>query len=151
MPVAAAVGTVSFLPPCMLSLVPGYLSYITGLAGGSLGTTSIATSAVAAAPVRAVESPSAAPPHVFPRATAWRNEDASRFNVIIAGSCRYTGFHHSHVQTRPRFRWISSAAAGASSGDTSGSRRSTSARAAPGSTFPASASVHSETVWAPWR
>lgn len=35
-PVALAAGLVSFLSPCMLPLVPGYLSYITGLAGRSL-------------------------------------------------------------------------------------------------------------------
>src|SRR5213596_350460 len=31
--VAALVGLVSFLSPCVLPLVPGYLSYVTGLAG----------------------------------------------------------------------------------------------------------------------
>ena len=32
-PVAAAAGAVSFLSPCVLPLVPGYLSYITGMSG----------------------------------------------------------------------------------------------------------------------
>jgi cytochrome c-type biogenesis protein len=32
-PVAAAAGAVTFLSPCCLPLVPGYLSYITGMAG----------------------------------------------------------------------------------------------------------------------
>lgn len=40
--IAALVGLVSFLSPCVLPLVPGYLSYVTGLAGaeasGSTGT-----------------------------------------------------------------------------------------------------------------
>ncbi|TWJ20974.1 cytochrome c-type biogenesis protein [Micromonospora endolithica] len=36
MAVAAAAGLVSFLSPCVLPLVPGYLSYITGLAGADL-------------------------------------------------------------------------------------------------------------------
>lgn len=35
MPVAAAAGAVTFLSPCCLPLVPGYLSYITGMSGGS--------------------------------------------------------------------------------------------------------------------
>ncbi|MGN6089081.1 MAG: cytochrome c biogenesis CcdA family protein [Actinomycetales bacterium] len=35
-PVAAAAGLVSFLSPCVLPLVPGYLSYVTGLAGTDL-------------------------------------------------------------------------------------------------------------------
>ena len=37
MPVAAAAGLVSFLSPCVLPLVPGYLSYVTGLSGQELG------------------------------------------------------------------------------------------------------------------
>ena len=35
-PVAAAAGVVSFLSPCVLPLVPGYLSYVTGLSGAEL-------------------------------------------------------------------------------------------------------------------
>lgn len=35
-PVALAAGLVSFLSPCMLPLVPGYLSYITGLSGADV-------------------------------------------------------------------------------------------------------------------
>jgi cytochrome c-type biogenesis protein len=35
-PVAALAGLVSFLSPCVLPLVPGYLSYVTGLAGADL-------------------------------------------------------------------------------------------------------------------
>ena len=34
-PVAAAAGLVSFLSPCVLPLVPGYLSYVAGLTGRS--------------------------------------------------------------------------------------------------------------------
>jgi cytochrome c-type biogenesis protein len=36
LPVAAAAGVVSFLSPCVLPLVPGYLSYVTGLSGAEL-------------------------------------------------------------------------------------------------------------------
>ena len=36
MSVAALAGLVSFLSPCILPLVPGYLSYVTGLAGSDL-------------------------------------------------------------------------------------------------------------------
>jgi cytochrome c-type biogenesis protein len=35
MPVAAAAGAVTFLSPCCLPLVPGYLSFVTGMAGAS--------------------------------------------------------------------------------------------------------------------
>jgi len=37
LPVAAVAGLVSFLSPCVLPLVPGYLSYVTGLSGADLG------------------------------------------------------------------------------------------------------------------
>lgn len=35
-PLAALAGLVSFISPCVLPLVPGYLSYVTGLAGADL-------------------------------------------------------------------------------------------------------------------
>ena len=35
-PVAVLAGLVSFLSPCVLPLVPGYLSYVTGLSGADL-------------------------------------------------------------------------------------------------------------------
>jgi cytochrome c-type biogenesis protein len=35
MPVAAAAGAVTFLSPCCLPLVPGYLAYITGMSGAA--------------------------------------------------------------------------------------------------------------------
>lgn len=36
LPIAAAAGAVSFLSPCVLPLVPGYLGYVTGLTGVDL-------------------------------------------------------------------------------------------------------------------
>jgi cytochrome c-type biogenesis protein len=45
--VAAAAGLVSFLSPCVLPLVPGYLSYVTGLSGEDLAGTSRPAAAVA--------------------------------------------------------------------------------------------------------
>ena len=38
MPVAAAAGAVTFLSPCCLPLVPGYLAYITGMSGAGAAT-----------------------------------------------------------------------------------------------------------------
>src|SRR5699024_7709628 len=35
-PLALAAGLVSFLSPCVLPLVPGYLSYVTGLSGADI-------------------------------------------------------------------------------------------------------------------
>jgi cytochrome c-type biogenesis protein len=39
-PVALLAGLISFLSPCVLPLVPGYLSYVTGLSGADLAGTS---------------------------------------------------------------------------------------------------------------
>jgi cytochrome c-type biogenesis protein len=38
LPVALLAGLVSFLSPCVLPLVPGYLSYVTGLSGADIAT-----------------------------------------------------------------------------------------------------------------
>ncbi|HEU0129482.1 MAG TPA: cytochrome c biogenesis CcdA family protein [Mycobacteriales bacterium] len=43
LPVALLAGLVSFLSPCVLPLVPGYLSYITGLTGADLEEASAGT------------------------------------------------------------------------------------------------------------
>ncbi|MDT7571011.1 MAG: cytochrome c-type biosis protein [Actinomycetota bacterium] len=45
LPVAAAAGLVSFLSPCCLPLMPGYLSYVTGLAGTELADDPVADGA----------------------------------------------------------------------------------------------------------
>ena len=42
-PVAAAAGAVTFLSPCCLPLVPGYLSYITGMSGTTVADDSTTT------------------------------------------------------------------------------------------------------------
>ncbi len=47
LPVAAAAGLVSFLSPCCLPLMPGYLSYVTGLAGSELAGSEVVGSEVA--------------------------------------------------------------------------------------------------------
>lgn len=52
LPVAAAAGAVTFLSPCCLPLVPGYLSFVTGMAGAGSGG-SPAGPASAGAPVSA--------------------------------------------------------------------------------------------------
>jgi cytochrome c-type biogenesis protein len=52
MPVAAAAGALTFLSPCCLPLVPGYLSYVTGMSGagaGAAGAGGASASAVATA------------------------------------------------------------------------------------------------------
>src|SRR6266487_2537648 len=54
LPVAAAAGAVTFLSPCCLPLVPGYLSFVTGMAGAG------GSGATAAGPAPAPDSSSAA-------------------------------------------------------------------------------------------
>ena len=70
LPVAAAAGAVTFLSPCCLPLVPGYLSFVTGMAGagGSPAPAAPVTEAVPAAAgadgagVAVAAPPVAAPP-----------------------------------------------------------------------------------------
>jgi cytochrome c-type biogenesis protein len=54
-PVAAAAGAVTFLSPCCLPLVPGYLSYVTGMSGADAqsGTSQSGTSQSGAQPAGA--------------------------------------------------------------------------------------------------
>lgn len=56
MPVAAAAGAVTFLSPCCLPLVPGYLSYLTGMSGSAASARPVAPteSAVALRPALAI-------------------------------------------------------------------------------------------------
>ena len=58
MPVAAAAGAVTFLSPCCLPLVPGYLSYVTGMSGA--GGTGDAGSGASQADAEADAEPAAA-------------------------------------------------------------------------------------------
>jgi len=56
LPVAAAAGAVTFLSPCCLPLVPGYLSFVTGMAGaGGASTPSAGAGAPAPASVSAAD------------------------------------------------------------------------------------------------
>jgi cytochrome c-type biogenesis protein len=50
MPVAAAAGAVTFLSPCCLPLVPGYLAYITGMSGADSGGKRAAAAGAADSP-----------------------------------------------------------------------------------------------------
>src|SRR5579864_8481683 len=50
LPVAAAAGAVTFLSPCCLPLVPGYLSFVTGMTGAGGAAVATADGSAAAAP-----------------------------------------------------------------------------------------------------
>jgi cytochrome c-type biogenesis protein len=56
MPVAAAVGAVTFLSPCCLPLVPGYLAYITGMSGADTGGKRAAATGAAKSPTTAASA-----------------------------------------------------------------------------------------------
>ncbi len=62
LPVAAAAGAVTFLSPCCLPLVPGYLSYVTGMAGAGGPASPAAPGSVPAAPGSAAGAPAAGAP-----------------------------------------------------------------------------------------
>jgi cytochrome c-type biogenesis protein len=55
-PVAAAAGAVTFLSPCCLPLVPGYLAYITGMSGADAGADDGTAVATADADLSAAEA-----------------------------------------------------------------------------------------------
>ena len=63
LPVAAAAGAVTFLSPCCLPLVPGYLSFVTGMAGaGGPSSPAEPASVPPAAGAPASGAPAAGPP-----------------------------------------------------------------------------------------
>src|SRR5579859_6569979 len=57
LPVAAAAGAVTFLSPCCLPLVPGYLSFVTGMAGASGAAPAAAAGSVSGSAPLAPEGP----------------------------------------------------------------------------------------------
>ncbi len=61
-PVAAAAGAVTFLSPCVLPLVPGYLSYLTGMSGTSVARRDSAPARVPATALITAGGASAASP-----------------------------------------------------------------------------------------
>jgi cytochrome c-type biogenesis protein len=62
LPVAAAAGAVTFLSPCCLPLVPGYLSFVTGMAGAGGSPASPVPMQATAAPADGSGVAVAAPP-----------------------------------------------------------------------------------------
>ena len=98
-PVAAVAGLVSFLSPCVLPLVPGYLSFVTGLSGEQL----------AAAQARG--------PAVTPGDTLVRTSGAPRTAVrrsrVLAGSVLFVlGFSAVFVTSGALFGSLGSVLAG---------------------------------------
>lgn len=91
-PIAFAAGVVSFLSPCVLPLVPGYLSFVTGLSGAELlgeettqrGAAQASSSASAAA--SAEGEPDTASPGTTAVSTAVAASVARTKGRVVAGS-----------------------------------------------------------------
>ena len=122
LPVAAAAGAVTFLSPCCLPLVPGYLSFVTGMAGASGSSPAPATAltpsppasgagpdgaSVAVAAPPAVVSPAVASPAAAPRVrvVAGTALFVLGFSVVfVAYGAALGGLGHlltGHAQRRP--------------------------------------------------
>jgi cytochrome c-type biogenesis protein len=70
LPVAAAAGAVTFLSPCCLPLVPGYLSFVTGMAGAGGSPVTTEPAAASPAPVTGGSGVAVAAPPLAATATA---------------------------------------------------------------------------------
>ena len=92
-PVAVVAGLVSFLSPCVLPLVPGYLSFVTGLSGAELGE-----------PERAV------PPHDRPAGDVLVREQVQvrRGRVLLGASLFVLGFSAVFVTSGALFGGLGS-------------------------------------------
>ena len=60
MPIAAAAGAVTFLSPCVLPLVPGYLSYVTGMSGVAAASSAAAEETAARSALAGADTAQAA-------------------------------------------------------------------------------------------
>ncbi|MCA1712236.1 MAG: cytochrome c biogenesis protein CcdA [Actinobacteria bacterium] len=87
-PVAAAAGLISFLSPCCLPLVPGYLSYVTGLSGAELERSAVP----ARVPVLAGGGPAPAPASTAPAAASGPGPVAGRGRVLAGSVLFVLGF-----------------------------------------------------------
>jgi cytochrome c-type biogenesis protein len=91
-PVAAAAGAVTFLSPCCLPLVPGYLAYITGMSGADATAEPAAAgaTAVATAPAAAGNAADGASGGVTTRARAEASAPAQRHTGrTVAGTALF--------------------------------------------------------------
>jgi len=84
LPVAAAAGAVTFLSPCCLPLVPGYLSFVTGMAGAGGPASPAAPASVPAASASAAGAPAAAASAAAASAAGASAAGASVSGVAVA-------------------------------------------------------------------
>lgn len=88
-PLAVAAGLVSFLSPCTLPLVPGYLSYVGGLAGGEATRAAVPVPVGAGGPAQ----PRRALPRPTPPATLARRRVVTGALLFVLGFATvFTGY-----------------------------------------------------------
>ena len=104
-PVAFAAGAVSFLSPCVLPLVPGYLSYLTGLTGVELAGEAAQRADAAASTESAATASDSPTGTVLVRAT--EVTPARRTRLVLAGSLLFVlGFSVVFVSYGLLFGWL---------------------------------------------
>ena len=86
-PVAAAAGAITFLSPCCLPLVPGYLSYVTGMSGTAAGAADPAD-----APSGASDVPATGGGSLTATATPVRVQAQPRSRVVLGTLLFVLGF-----------------------------------------------------------
>jgi cytochrome c-type biogenesis protein len=93
LPVAAAAGAVTFLSPCCLPLVPGYLSFVTGMAGASGGASGSsaapAVSVVPSSPASASMADGGGPPVAVAAPPAVASVPAAPRARVVAGTALF--------------------------------------------------------------
>lgn len=105
-PIALAAGMVSFFSPCMLPLVPGYLSYVTGLAGQDLGPPRLRVAAARPATAAGSDVPpadSTSPPAASAASQRVERSGAARGRVLAGSVLFVAGFTAVFVSTGSLF------------------------------------------------
>ena len=85
LPVAAAAGAVTFLSPCCLPLVPGYLSFVTGMAGAGGPASPAAPASVPAASAPSASASAAGAPAAAASAAGASAAGASAAGASVSG------------------------------------------------------------------
>jgi cytochrome c-type biogenesis protein len=91
-PVAAAAGAVTFLSPCCLPLVPGYLAYITGMSGADASNDGGAAVVAADAGLSAGEAGAGGGVTTRARTSAAAPADAPRGRAVAGAALFVLGF-----------------------------------------------------------
>lgn len=84
--VAALAGLVSFLSPCVLPLVPGYLSYVTGLTGAELGVTAGGAPVAQQEPAARAELSAGSVAVAAPASTAAATRSTRQHSQVLLGT-----------------------------------------------------------------